>query len=111
MPSAAEKNNLATKYSQDAAYAALFTTTTTSAAAGTEVTGGTYARVAISWGAASGGVITGTATINVPAGITVIGAGAYTLASGGVYTDGGAVASQTFGSAGTYTLTLTYTQS
>lgn len=104
-----EKNNLATKYGTDAAFATLFSTAPAGATPGTEVTGIT--RQALSWGAASNGVITATATFSVASGATVAGAGVYTALTGGTYLDGGTLSSQTFGSAGTYTLTLTYTQS
>jgi hypothetical protein len=106
-----EKNNLATKYGQDAAYVALFTTAPSGGTAGTEVSGGTYARVAAGWSAPSSGVITGSVTINVPTGVTINGVGLYTAATGGTYVDGVTVTSQNFASAGTYTVALTYTQS
>jgi hypothetical protein len=71
-----EKNTLATKYGTDATHVALFTADpgTTGTATG-EVTGGSYARKPITWGAVSNGVITGTvANIDVPAStITHIG--------------------------------------
>jgi len=107
-----EKNSLATKYGTDAPYAALYTTAP-GATAGTEVTGGSpaYARKALTWGAPSNGVITATATFDVPAGTTVVGAGLHSAVTGGTYLDGGAVASQQFASQGTYALTLTFTQS
>lgn len=112
MPSTTlEKNNLATKYGTDGAYVALFTSAPSGNTPGAEVSGGTYARVALSWGAPSNGVTTATATINVPASTTVQGAGLYTASTAGSYIDGGTVTSQTFSTAGTYTLTITYTQS
>lgn len=111
---ATQKNNLATAYGTNAAYAALYTTAP-GATAGTEVTGGTpaYARKAVTWGAASNGVITNSASpcvFDVPASTTIQGAGVHTLVSGGVYLDGASVTNQTFASQGTYSLTLTYTQ-
>lgn len=106
----AEKNNLATKYGTDGAFVALFTTAPSGNTPGTEVTGGSYARVAAGWGAASAGVITGSATLNVPSGVTLLGVGLYTASTAGTYIDGVTVTSQTFASAGTYTVTLTYTQ-
>ena len=107
-----EKNNLATRYGTDAAYAALYTTAP-GVTAGTEVTGGSpaYARKALSWGAPSAGVITATAVFDVPAGVTIVGAGVHTAVTAGTYLDGGAVTSQAFASQGTYTLTLTFTAS
>jgi hypothetical protein len=106
-----EKNSLATKYGTDAPYAALFSTAPSGSTPGTEVTGTGYARQAISWGAASNGAITASVTFNVPSGQTVAGAGVYSAVTGGTYLDGGSLTSQAFASAGTYTLTLTYTQS
>ena len=108
----AMKNVLATAYGSEADFAALYTTTP-STTAGTEPSGGSpaYARKAITWSSATNGVITATVTFDVPAGTTVVGAGVHTLATGGSYLDGGTVPSQNFASQGTYTLTLTYTQS
>lgn len=110
----AEKNSLATKYGTDAAYAALFTADpgTTGTVTG-EVTGGSpaYARKAITWGGASGGVVTGTVTFDVPASTTVTFAGVCSASTGATLLDRAAVTSQAFGTQGTYVLTLTYTQS
>lgn len=108
---ATQKNNLATAYGTNATHAALYTTAP-GASPGTEVTGGSpaYARKAISWGAASGGVITATVTFDVPSGTTVVGAGVHTAITAGTYLDGASVTSQAFASQGTYQLTLTYTQ-
>ena len=107
----AEKNALATKYGTDAAYGALFTTAP-GASAGTEVTGGSpaYARKALSWGAAANGVITASATFDVPA-CTVVGTGVYSAATAGTYLDGNTVSSVTFTGQDTVTVTFTYTQS
>lgn len=108
------KNTLATSYKTAVVYAALFTADpgSTGTVVG-EVTGGAYARVAIAWGAASGGVVTGTATINVPAGTTIIFAGGCTSGTGGTsdLLDKVAITSQNFATAGTYALTLTFTES
>lgn len=75
-----------------------------------EVTGGTYARVATTWGAISGASVTGSqVTINVPV-TTITHWGLWDLISAGNYYDGGALpASQTYSSAGTYLLTPTLT--
>src|SRR5690242_17828282 len=98
-----QKNTLATAYGGAATFGALYTTAP-GASAGTEVTGGSpaYARKALSWGAASNGVITATATFDVPAGTTVVGAGVHTAVTAGTYLDGGTVTSQAFSSQGTY---------
>lgn len=109
----AEKNSLATKYGADTTHAAIFTADP--GASGTvvgEVTGGSpaYARKAITWGAASGGVVTGTVTFDVPAGTTITFAGVCSALTGNTLLDKAAVTSQNFASQGTYQLTLTYTQ-
>lgn len=103
-----EKNSLATKYGADAPYAALFTSAPSGGTPGTEVTGSGYARQALSWGAASNGVITASASFTVPSGQTVLGAGLYSAVSAGTYVDGGSLTS--FAGPGTYTLSVTYTQ-
>lgn len=102
-----EKNSLATKYSTDTVYAALFTTAPSGSSPGTEVSGGSYARIAVSWSAPSAGVITASCSFNVPV-TTVAGAGLYTALTGGTYLDGGAITSQSV-QAGTYTLSLSFT--
>jgi hypothetical protein len=109
---ASMKNSLATAYKNAATYAALYTTVP-AGSAGTEVTGGSpaYARKPLTWGAPSNGVITATATFDVPTGVTVAGAGIHDAATAGNYLDGGAVTSQAFSSQGTYALTLTFTES
>jgi hypothetical protein len=109
---AGQKNTLATAYGTAATYAALYTTTPGSSA-GTEPSGGSpaYARKALTWGSASGGVITVNVTFDVPTGVTIVGAGVHTAVTGGTYLDGGTVTSQAFSSQGTYVLTITYTQS
>lgn len=107
----AEKNSLATKYAADALYGALFTTAP-GASAGTEVTGGSpaYARKPLTWGAPSNGVITASATFDVPA-CTVVGTGVYSAATAGTYIDGNTVTSVTFSTQDTVTVTFTFTQS
>lgn len=109
------KNDLATKFGQDCVYGMLSTTAPSASAFGTEVSGGSpaYARIAASWGAASGGAVTSAAmAFNVPASTTVVGLGFNSLSSGaGTYYAGCDITSQTFASQGTYTITATYTQS
>jgi len=109
---ATQKNTLAAAYGTAATYGALYTTAP-GATAGTEPSGGApaYARKALTWGAPSNGVITATATFDVPTGTTIVGSGVHTAATAGTYLDGGAVTSQAFASQGTYTATFTYTQS
>ena len=107
-----EKNSLATKYGTDAAYGAVYTTAP-GATAGTEPTGGSpaYARKALTWGAPSNGVITASATFDIPAGTTVVGVGLHSALTAGTYLDGASVTSQNFSSQGTYSVTFTMTVS
>lgn len=74
-----------------------------------EVTGGSYARVATTWGGAAASASLGSqVTINVPAATTITHFGIWTLVSGGVYHGGAALpAPETYGGAGTYLLTPT----
>jgi hypothetical protein len=106
-----QKNTLATAYGTAAAYGALFTTAP-GGSPGTEVTGGSpaYARKALTWGSPSAGVITASATFDVPA-CTVVGTGVYTASTGGTYLDGNTVTSQTFSTQDTVTVTFTFTES
>ena len=107
------KENLAVAYGTSAAFGALYTTAP-GATAGTEPTGGTpaYARKALTWAPGTvDGVVTATATFDVPTGTTIVGAGVHTALTGGTYLDGATITSQAFSSQGTYTLNLTFTQS
>lgn len=74
-----------------------------------ELTGGSYGRVATTWGAVTDGSVTGSAaTINVPAGTTITHWGLWSAGSGGTFYVGGPLsAPEDFGSAGTYALTPT----
>jgi hypothetical protein len=77
-----------------------------------EVTGGGYARVQTTWGAAAGSQITGSqVTFNIPgAGTQIQYWGIWTLVSGGVFGFGEALPqNQTYGSPGLYFLTVTLT--
>lgn len=107
------KNTLTTSYKNAVLYAALFTADpgSTGTVVG-EVAGGTYARVLITWGAITNGVVTGTATLNVPAGTTINFAAGCTSATAGTadLLDKVAITSQPFATAGTYALTLTFTE-
>lgn len=74
-----------------------------------EVTGGTpaYARKAVTWAAASGGVMAANGTLptwDVPA-CTVKYVGLWSLASGGTFYGSVAVTNETFAAQGTYTST------
>lgn len=81
--------------------------------AASEVTGGTYARVAVTWGTVTSGSVTatGAAVINVPAGTTITHWALHSASSGSgdSYFGGALAASEVFGSAGTYSLTPTLT--
>lgn len=107
-----EKNALADKYGTDSPYGAVYTTAP-GASAGTEPSGGSpaYARKALTWSSASGGVISATATFDIPSGTTVVGVGLHSAVTAGTYRDGASITSQAFASQGTLTVTFTYTQS
>lgn len=72
-----------------------------------EVAGGSYARVATTWSAAAASARAGSAvTLNVPGSTTITHFGIWSAASSGTWKRGGPLsASETFGAAGTYTLT------
>ena len=78
---------------------------------GTEISGGSYARKAVSWTAAAAGLIRPTANLvfDIPAGATVAGWRAFTASTGGTNHGGGALISTTYSNAGTYTLTAAST--
>lgn len=113
----AQRNAMATAYGVAAPYGCLFTSTGpgTSGSATNEVTGGSpaYARKAISWGAPSASVVTGTPTFDVPSGTTVTYAGVAVSSTAGTadVRDAGVITSQAFASQGTFAVTYTYTQS
>lgn len=75
-----------------------------------EVAGGTYSRVATTWGAIANGSVTGSqVTIQVPV-ATITFWGLWDAVSGGNYYDGGPLPSaQTFAVPGSYQLTPTLT--
>lgn len=78
-----------------------------------EVTGGSYARQATTWAAASSGSRVGSQiSASIPAGTTVTHWGIWSASTAGTFLYGGALsASETFGSAGTlqHTPTITVT--
>jgi hypothetical protein len=115
----AQRQAVANAYGTAAPYGCLFNgVPATTGAATNELTGGSpaYARVALSWGAAtaaSPSVITSTAAaFNVASGATVDHAGVCVSGTAGTadVRDTAAVTSQAFASQGTYTLTATYSQ-
>jgi hypothetical protein len=74
-----------------------------------EISGGSYARVSVTWGSASAGSManTNTLTINVPSSTTVAYFGLWSASSSGTYQCGGALSSsQTFNTAGTYSIAI-----
>lgn len=108
-----QRETLAIAYGNAAAFASLHT-----GAPGTnganEVTGGApaYARKALTWTAgASDGVVTASATFDVPTGVTVTAAGLWTAATAGSFLDSVTLTSQAFSSQGTLTVNFTFTQS
>lgn len=78
-----------------------------------EVAGGSYIRVATTWGAISGGSVTGSqVTINVPASTTIAYWGLWDASTSGNYYDGGQLpTSVQYISSGTYLITVTLTAS
>jgi hypothetical protein len=74
------------------AYVSLHTADPTTTG-GSEVTGGTYVRVAVSWNAASGGSVTnsGALSINLPASTTASYFGIWSASTAGTYYIGGAL--------------------
>lgn len=79
-----------TSFTMPTAYLALFTTAPTDAGGGTEVSGGSYARVTTAgadWGAASGGANTNANTLTFPTATgnwgTIVAAGLYDASSSG----------------------------
>jgi hypothetical protein len=73
---------------------------------GTELSGGSYARKAVTWTAASGGTIRPTAdlTFDVPAGATVAGWRGFSASTGGTNYGGADLTEETFAAAGQYKL-------
>ena len=73
--------------------------------AGTEISGGSYARKAVTWtGAAAVKSPSADLVFDIPAGATVAGWRAFTASSGGTNYGGAALTSTPFSNAGTYTL-------
>ena len=107
------KNSRVAAYIAACTHAALFSITTTGTAAGTELTGGTpaYARKPTSWSTPANGATSLTpVTFDVASGSTVAGGGFFNALTGGVYQDGGPLASQPFSSQGTYQLSATFSE-
>jgi len=105
------KNSMATHYGTIAAYGAVYTSAP-GASAGTEPSGGSpaYARKALTWSSASGGVLSASATFDVPAGTTVVGTGVHDAVTAGNYIDGKTETSVNFPTQDTVTVTFTFTE-
>lgn len=102
------RNAAATGYKGTATYATLTTAAPTNNTPGTEVTGIT--RQAATWGAVSASQCTASPpAFSVPSGQTVGGVQFMDAATVGNFVDGVGVSSQSFASAGTYTVTATLT--
>jgi hypothetical protein len=91
------------------AYVSLHTADPTTAG-GSEVTGGTYARVAVTWNSASGGSVTNSnaLSINLPASTTAAYFGIWSASTAGTYYIGGALSPSvtTGASAGVVTIAI-----
>jgi hypothetical protein len=105
------KNQVAVAYGALAAYGAIYTTAP-GATAGTEPSGGSpaYARKPLSWTLGADGVVSASATFDVPAGTTIVGTGVHTAVTAGNYVDGKSETSVTFPVQDTVTVNYTYTQ-
>lgn len=106
----ATRNSALTNISSLGAYISLHTADPGTTGAN-EVSGGSYARVQTTWGTAANGSLSGSqVTINVPASTTVAYFGVWSASTAGTFTFGGSLpASQAFGTAGTYQLTVSIT--
>ena len=90
-------------------YLALFTTATTDAGGGTEVTGGSYARQAITFGAASGGTCTNSSAVSftgMPAATVTHAAIMDASTAGNMLMHGALTASKTVGAGDTLTFAI-----
>lgn len=109
----AQRETLAIAYGAAATHAALHTAVP-SQGTPAEVTGGApaYARKPLTWAAGgSDGVVTASATFDVPTGTTVTHAGLWSAITAGNLLDYVTLTSQTFNSQGQLTVNFTYTQS
>ena len=104
-----QRNSTVAGYTGAVTHSAL-ASTTPGATAGTELTGGGYARIALTWAAPANSASSASATHTVGSGSTVAGGMLYDALTAGNYRDGVGLTSQAFSSAGTYTVTYTYTQ-
>lgn len=95
------KNTMLTAFTTNATHFALFN------GSGTEITGGTYARQAITWGTPSAGsvAITNQPSFDIPEGTTVADIRFYTALTGGTEYGIYDTVDEVFSNAGTYTIT------
>lgn len=108
-----QKENLAVAYGTNASFASLHSadpgTTGTS-----EISGGApaYARKALTWAAGTvDGIVTASATFDVPASTGVAFAGLFTASTGGTFLDKVAAVYSSQASQGQMTVNFTFTQS
>lgn len=108
---AVQRENLAVAYGTSATHASLHSAAP-GTSGGSEVSGGSYARKALTWAAGTtDGTVTASATFDVPAGVTVTHVGLWSAASGGAFLDSVDVAGQSFAADGSLSVTFTYQQS
>ena len=103
---AAGKNLMLTGFTGTATYVSLHTADPSPNGAN-EVTGGTYGRIAASWGSPSNGSVTNSGDIvfNVPAATTIKFIGYWSASTNGTFYGSRALdTNQTFATAGTYTI-------
>lgn len=103
----AERNNLAQTQGARITHISLHTADPTTTG-GSEVTGGSYARQPITWGAPSGGTITGTVTFTGMPAATVSHFGGWSAVTAGTFRGGNALSpSRTVLAGDSVQLTLT----
>lgn len=103
------RNLLATRFATEATHLSLHTSNPGDTGTG-ELSGGAYARAALTWGSASAGAVTaGAVAIAVPADTTITHIGFWTASSGGTFLESKPV-NVAFVTAGTYGPTPKYEQ-
>lgn len=108
-----QKNTLATSYGSAGGFLSLHTADPGSTGTNEVTNTGSpaYARKAITWGSPTNGVVTGTATFDVPTGTVLTFAGVCSGSTGANLLDRVSITSQTYNSQGQYVATFQYTQS
>lgn len=105
---AAGKNLMLTGFTASATHVSLHTADP-STNGGSEVTGGSYSRESSSWGSPSNGTVTNSGAIvfDVPAGATITHLGYWSASTSGTFYGSRALdTSQTYATAGTYTIAI-----